>query len=84
MTPRNRLILSTVAGTLASAVYWWLFFMVAFSITAGDYRDDAVEPSQAEALVTCIIVYGGGVVLYAIGAWFWRKMDFRIAGPRGD
>jgi hypothetical protein len=84
VTPRNRLLLSTVAGTLASAAYWWLFFMVAFSITAGDYRSDSVEPSQAEAMVTSFLVYGGGVVIYAIGAWFWRKMDFRIAGPRDD
>lgn len=80
MSARARLILSTIAGTLASAIYWWCFFMVAFSITAGDYGPGAAPSSDAARTFTSVAVFAVGLGVYAVGAWFWRRMDLRIAG----
>lgn len=76
------MILSTIAGTLASALYWWCFFAVAFSVTAADYRTDTDAPSDGMRTLTSIVVFAGGLTIYAVGAWLWRRVDLRIAGMR--
>lgn len=82
MTTRGRLILSSVIGTAASAAYWWCFFAAAFVLTAGDYRPGAPQPSETMRSLTAIAVFVAGFAIYAVATWFWRKMDFRLAGRK--
>ena len=77
MARRFALLLSTIAGTFISGAYWFAFF-VAYGLTMGDYRP-GTGPSDTQRSLTSLAVWAGGFIGYAVIAWVWRAIDFRLA-----
>lgn len=79
MTTSHKLLLSTLLGSLLTGAYWIAFFAVAYALTAGDYRPGA-GPSDSRGVTTAWLVWIIGFGIYAVLAWVWRRIDFRLAG----
>lgn len=81
MTLSSKLLLSTLIGSVLTGLYWVGFFYVAYGLTGGDYRP-GTGPSDTRRTMTAAFVWIGGFVVYALLAWVWRRIDFRLARPR--
>jgi len=80
---RRALIISTIVGTIVSGIYWLAFFALAYGLTAGDYRP-GTGPSDTQRSITAAAIWAAGFVGFAIIAWIWRAIDFRIAKTRSS
>lgn len=76
---RKALVVSTLLGAIASAVYWGVALSVIYSLVAGDYSPVATNvPSEDGRRFRSISLVVVAVLLYAAVAWFWRRAEFRL------
>ncbi len=79
MTTSRKLLFSTIVGSVLTGAYWIGFFAVAYGLTAGDYRP-GTGPGDAQRSATAWFVWISGFAVYALLAWLWRRIDFKLAG----
>lgn len=70
-----KLLISTIAGAVASALYWVILFQAVYSLSAQDYAPDVPEHQTSGILPLLLGI--GGFVLYVVAAWLWRRMEMR-------
>ena len=75
--------LSAFAAAVASALFWSAVLTMAFGLAAGDRHPDAPAPAETGSGWTTAAIFAAAVLLHAVGAKAWRRLDRRLAGERG-
>lgn len=83
MSESAKLVISTAAAAILSAVYWVAFLLFAEGFTAGDYRYGAA-PSEGVLWLKSAIVVIGGPTLFGFMIAGWRRLERRFITGRED
>jgi hypothetical protein len=79
MGSRLGLLVSTVIGSVLSAVYWVVLFQAVYSLSA---TDSAPDLPQRDPGAMPLLVGLGGFALYVAAAWAWRSAELRWISGR--